>query len=179
MYTVSKLVGFTQKGVDFHETFSPVVKMTTIRTIIAVAASKKWHIHQLDSNNAFLHGDLYEEVYMLMPEGIPNPNHLVCRLKKSIYGLKQSSRQWFHKLTSALQSRGYSQSKNDYSLFTKKRSGFITILAVYVDDLLITGSDFSEIEKLKNFLHTTFSIKDLASLHYFLGLDCKNLPLTC
>lgn len=109
-----------------------------------------------------------------MPEGIPNPNHLVCRLKKSIYGLKQASRQWFHKLTSALHSRGYSQSRIDYCLFTKKKSGLITILAVYVDDLLLTGSDSTEINNLKTYLHTTFSIKDLGSLHYFLGLEINH-----
>jgi len=164
--------GFTQKyGIDYQEVFSPVVKMATIRSIIALAASKGWHLFQLDVNNAFLHGELDEEVYMEAPKGIYNPAHKVCKLKKSLYGLKQASRQWFSKLSTTLLYLGYQQSKNDYSLFINKSSTDITIIAVYVDDIMLTGSNPTEIHHVKQHLHNLFGIKDLGKLHYFLGLE--------
>ena len=167
--------GFTQKyGVDFDETFSPVIKMTTIRCLLALAAQKTWDLHQLDVNNAFLHGDLHEEVYMKMPEGVPNPGGYVCKLKKSIYGLKQASRQWFSKLVQELQTQGFIQSKNDYSLFIKREGDQLTLAAVYVDDIILIGNHTPTILALKHHLHTTFSIKDLGNLHFFLGMEiCK------
>jgi len=150
--------------------------MATIRSIIALAASKKWVLSQLDVNNAFLHGDLDEEVYMEVPKGIPNPSNKVCKLRKSLYGLKQASRQWFSKLSNTLTSLGYQQSKNDYSLFINKCSTHITLVAVYVDDILITGSDNAEIIHVKDHLNQCFGIKDLGQLHYFLGLEVSHLP---
>lgn len=164
--------GFNQKyGIDYQETFSPVVMMATVKSILSLAASKNWKIYQLDVNNAFLHGELHEEVYMNMPEGIPNPERKVCRLKKSIYGLKQASREWFAKLLHELKCQGYVQSKNDYSLFTKKSGNDITIAAIYVDDIIITGSDLVTITAFKEHLHKCFGIKDLGYLHFFLGFE--------
>ena len=164
--------GFNQKyGVDYEETFSPVVKMGTIRILLALAASKQWPIYQLDVNNVFLHGDLVEEVYMRVPEGIPNPLNLVCLLRKSIYGLKQASRVWNDRLVLELINQGFEQSKNDNSLFVKKQSGRICIAAVYVDDVILTGTDSAAITSLKDHLHQLFSIKDLGRLHYFLGYE--------
>ena len=164
--------GYTQKaGIDYEETFSPVIKMTTVRCLISLAASKQWDIFQMDVNNAFLHGELNEEVYMKAPEGLSNTSKKVCLLQKSLYGLKQASRQWFAKLTTALQSQGFSQSKNDYSLFLKNHLHSFTAVAVYVDDILITGNDQSVISHLKLHLHQMFSIKDLGKLHYFLGIE--------
>ena len=154
--------GYNQKeGIYYMETFSPVIKMSTVRCILALAASKGWKIFQLNINNAFLHGDLVEEVFMKVPEGLPNPEQQVCLLKKSLYGLKQASRQWFAKLVSELILQGFAQSKNDYSLFIKKQDHHITLAAVYVDDIILTGTDLDSITNLKHHLHTTFSIKDL------------------
>ena len=113
--------------------------MTTVRCLLAVVASKKWVIHQLDINNALLHGDLHEEFYMHMHEGIPNPNNKVCLLKKFLYGLKQASRKWHAKLLEELKKLKYEQSKNDYSLFTKRNNQYLTILVVYADDILVTS----------------------------------------
>ncbi|CAL8150564.1 unnamed protein product [Prunus armeniaca] len=165
--------GFTQlEGVDYHDTFSPTAKMPTIRCLLALAAARNWSLHQLDVNNAFLHGDLHEEIYMLPPPGLRRQGeNLVCRLHKSLYGLKQASRQWFAKFSQAICSTGYIQSKADYSLFTRHKGHSFTALLIYVDDIVITGNDPIAISALKAFLHRHFHIKDLGDLKYFLGIE--------
>ncbi|KAK2388029.1 putative mitochondrial protein [Trifolium repens] len=165
--------GFTQtEGIDYTDTFSPVVKMTTVRVFMAIAASQNWPLFQLDVNTTFLHGDLNEEVYMKAPPGLTlDSPDLVCKLQRSLYGLKQASRQWNSKLTETLTSTGYIQSKADYSLFTKKTSLGYTAILVYVDDLVLGGTDINEINHLKALLDSKFSIKDLGSLKYFLGIE--------
>jgi len=160
------------EGIDYMDTFSPVVKITTVRTLIAIAASQNWPLFQLDVNTTFLHGDLNEEVYMQAPPGLslPQPN-LVCKLQRSLYGLKQASRQWNTKLTETLLQSDYSQSKADYSLFTKHCSSGFTVILVYVDDLVFGGTNSNEIQTIKTLLDNKFSIKDLGTLKYFLGFE--------
>lgn len=136
-----------------------------------------WHLHQLNVNNAFLYGDLDEEIYMKPPPGLTlsDPTK-VCRLKKSLYGLKQASRQWYAKLSSALKTMGYQHSRNDYSLFLKHMGDSIVFVAMYVDYVIITGNHEQEITSLMEFLEHEFKIKDLGYLNYFLGLEILHEP---
>lgn len=108
---------------------------------------------------------------MKVPDGVPHSPNQVCRLRKSLYGLKQASREWFFKLLQELILQGYTQSKNDYSLFTKITGGKTTIVAIYVDDIIVTCDNLVEINDLKFHLHQAFNIKDLVELHYFLGIE--------
>ena len=109
---------------------------------------------------------------MDIPPGLVTPHkNLVCKLNKSLYDLNQASRQWYEKLTEALHTRGYVHSLHDYSLFYRKRGASNVSLGVYVDDILLTGTDTAEIDELKRFLDNQFKIKDLGKLHYFLGLE--------
>lgn len=155
--------GYTQQeGIYYSETFFPVVKMTTVRLVLALAAAKNWHLQQLDVNDAFLHGDLHEEVYMTIPQGFPNSKlNQDCKLLKSLYGLEQASRQWNSKLTSTLVSLGYTQSKSDYLLFVMFTWSHINILLVYVDDIVLTGDDIAEIQLVKAYLDKSSELKTL------------------
>jgi len=166
--------GYAQTyGVDYSDTFSPVAKLTSVRLFISMAATYNWPLHQLDIKNAFLHGDLEEEVYMEQPPGFVAQGEFgrVCRLRKSLYGLKQSPRAWFGKFSQAVEKFGMMKSKSDHSVFYKQSSAGIILLVVYVDDIVITGSDTTGILSLKSFLHTQFHTKDLGMLKYFLGVE--------
>lgn len=165
--------GFTQReGFDYHETFSPVTKEVTIRSFFSIAAARHWSLHQMDVHNAFLHGDLDEEICMNLPPGLRSQGEShVCRLCKSLYGLKQASRQWYAKFTDAIIAVGFQHSKHDYALFTWTSGTASIYLLIYVDDILIMGNDESRIEKFKRCLHSTFHIKDLGAPKYFLGIE--------
>lgn len=165
--------GYSQReGLDYEETFSPVVKMVTVRCVIALSVQNDWPLYQLDVNNAFLYGDLYEEVYMSLPEGyFSSTDNRVCKLVKSLYGLKQAPRQWYEKLSKCLFDFGFLQSSSDYLLFTLTSSSIFLVLLVYVDDIVLTGNNKSEIHRVKQHLKTNFMIKDLGSLQFFLGIE--------
>ncbi|WVZ16874.1 hypothetical protein V8G54_009856 [Vigna mungo] len=158
--------GYNQiEGLDYLETFAPVTKLTTVRLLLAIAATKNWTLKQLDVNNAFLHGDLHEDVYMKVPPGLTTstPNQ-VCKLQRSLYGLKQAGRQWYAKLHNFLLSHNYNCSTSDNSLFLQHDGQYIT-------DILIVDNNDGEIQRITNLLHSTFRIKNLGDLTYFLGLE--------
>ncbi|WKA10696.1 hypothetical protein VitviT2T_028256 [Vitis vinifera] len=167
--------GYTQTyGIDYTETFAPIAKVNTVRVLLSLAANLDWPLQQFDVKNAFLHGELSEEVYMDLPPGCmvsEKQCQKVCKLKKSLYGLKQSSRAWFGRFTKSMRAFGYRQSNSDHTLFLKKQHGKITTLIVYVDDMVVTGNDPEERKALQNYLYKEFEMKDLGPLKYFLGIE--------
>uniref|UniRef100_A0A2N9I4T5 Integrase catalytic domain-containing protein n=1 Tax=Fagus sylvatica TaxID=28930 RepID=A0A2N9I4T5_FAGSY len=182
--------GFHQQyGVDFEETFSPVIKPPTVRLVLSLAVSLNWPLRQLDVKNAFLHGTLKEEVYMTQPQGYIDPTHsdYVCKLQKSIYGLKQAPRawfdillsrskgDWFESFTTQLLHLGFIASSADSSLFIYKDNQVIAYLLLYVDDIVLTSNTPSFLDHLIHQLNSIFDLKDLGSLHYFLGLQITSL----
>ncbi|WJZ84735.1 hypothetical protein VitviT2T_004328 [Vitis vinifera] len=166
--------GFTQHfGVDYKETFAPVAKMSTVKVLLSIAANHGWSLSQMDVKNAFLHGELEEEVYMKIPPGHPlcgDPSR-VCKLNKSIYGLKQSPRAWHAKLSSTLEDLGFTRSSADSSLYVQTGQTEKLMVLIYVDDLIITGSNADSIAALKKKLQGKFPVKDLGPLKYFLGIE--------
>ncbi|WVZ17541.1 hypothetical protein V8G54_010523 [Vigna mungo] len=171
--------GYTQlEGLDYLETFALVAKLTTLRLLLAIAASNQWILKQLDVNNAFLHGDLHEEVYMQPPSGllIHKPNQ-VCKLQRSLYGLKQASRQWYDKLSTFLLSNNYIRSNVDHSFFLKHDNCHTTAILIYMDDIVLSGNNATEIQHITTSLDNLFHIKNLGDLTYFLGLDQRKYTL--
>ncbi|PKU74614.1 Retrovirus-related Pol polyprotein from transposon TNT 1-94 [Dendrobium catenatum] len=160
-------------GINFTETFSPVAKMVTIRMLLTMALNKQWSVTQLDVTNDFLHGDLIEEVYMRQPRGFvdtQNPDH-VCKLHKSIYGLRQSPRQWFHKHTSFLQTIGFEFSRAYPSMLILSKNTVRLFVLIYVDDILITGNDSNQIQMVLRHLQAAFKLKQLGDIVLFLGIQ--------
>ena len=134
--------GFQQEqGHDYEETFAPVAHMTTIQTLLAVASVRQWSISQLDVKNAFLNGELREEVYMQPPPGYFVPDGMVCRLRRSLYDLKQAPRAWFECFSSVVIDAGFKPSDHDPALFVHTSPCGRTLLLLYVDDMIITGND--------------------------------------
>lgn len=166
--------GFVQHpGIDFKETFSPVVKSGTIRTVLTLAASRAWPVHQLDVRNAFLHGFLDEEVFCRQPTGFLDatyPDH-VCLLDKSLYGLHQAPRAWLLRFVGHVQKMGFVSSRADASLFILRQGDEMAIMLLYVDDIVLTASSDKLISEVKKFLQSEFSMKDLGALHNFLGIE--------
>ena len=169
--------GFHQQSrINFHETFSPVIKHATVRLIIAIAISYNWSLRQLDVSNAFLHGYLKEDVHMQQPPGYVDSLHLsyVCKLYKSLYGLKQAPRAWFKRFTFHLLHVGFTASLADSFLFIFKSSSTIIYLFFYVDDIIVTGNSASQVDDLITAFSQVFKLKDLGPLSYFLEIQISH-----
>jgi histone deacetylase 1/2 len=164
--------------VDFDQTFSPVIKPATIRTVLTLATSNKWPVHQLDVSNAFLHGVLRETVYCQQPAGFVDSEHpdYVCLLDKSLYGLRQAPRAWYQRFTSHLRSLGFITTSSDSSLFVLRRGSDTAWLLLYVDDIVLTASSTALFQRIINDLSGAFAMKDLGPLHYFLGIQVHRTP---
>ena len=168
-------MGFTHEyEIDYEETFAPVARLSSVRTLIVVYAARKWPLFHMNVQNAFLNCELSEEVYMKLPPGYSHPpgfSHRVFRLRRALYGLKQTPRAWFAKFSSTISQHGFSGSSFDTILFLRQSGHGITILLLYVNDMIITGDDMQGIQDLKHFLGRQFEMKDLDPLNYFLGLE--------
>ena len=166
--------GFTQAhGIDYTETFSPVFCMNSIHVLLSLVVKLNWSLHQLNLYNAFLYGDLTEQVFMEQPPGYvaQGETSQVCLLRRAIYGLKQSPRAWFVKFTGLHTVCGFNPCKFEPTVMRKTKSASYVVLAIYVDDILLIGNDEAAISATKAYLQTHFVICDLKTPRYFLGIE--------
>ena len=162
-----------QEGVDYEETFAPVMKFAIFRMLLARGAMEDMELHQVDVKTAFLHGDLDEEIFMFQPDGFQEKGkeHLVCRLQKALYGLKQAPRSWYRKLDEFLFNSGFQRAKSEPCLFTRGSGDQQVLLAVYVDDQLIISKSLHQVVQVKKAMSQAFAIKDLGDASYVLGIS--------
>ena len=167
--------GFAQReGIDYNEVFSPVVKHSSIRILLALVTQLNLELAQLDVKTVFLHDDLKEEIYMTQPEGykVAGKEHWVCKLSKSLYGLKQSLRQWYKRFDKFMKDQKYKKSKYDHCVYLRRlQNGSYIYLLLYVDDMLIAAKSQVEIDRLKAQLSKEFKMKDLGEAKKILGME--------
>ncbi|CAJ2673559.1 unnamed protein product [Trifolium pratense] len=165
--------GFTQKeGIDYKETFSPVSSKDSLRIIMALVAHFDLELHQMDVKTAFLNGNIEETIYMVQPENFVSgdPKSVVCKLKKSIYGLKQASRQWYYKFHQVISSFGFEANPVDDCIYQKFSGSKFVFLVLYVDDILLASNNIHLLHETKRFLTKNFEMKDLGDASFVLGI---------
>jgi hypothetical protein len=168
--------GYSQvEGIDFGEIFSPVAKLTSIRFILSIVVAFDLEVEQMDVKTTFLHGDLEEEIYMKQPEGfvVKGKKELVCKLKKSLYGLKQSPRMWYQKFDTYILGLGFVRSRVDHYVYSKQVGNHFIYVVLYVDDMLLVGNNMDVIKEVKSQLSSKFDMKDLGVANFILGMEIK------
>ncbi|GKA90633.1 zinc finger, CCHC-type containing protein [Tanacetum coccineum] len=170
-----KWIPYQRQGVDYFDTYAPVARITSIRVLFALASIYNLPIHQMDVKTAFLNGDLDEEVYMKQPEGFVLPGHenKVCKLKKSLYGLKQAPKQWHDKFDKSILSNGFTHNSSDRCIYSKFTKDYGVILCLYVDDILIVGTNMEGINETKNLCPSMHSKKDMMRLRQVFTLEYR------
>lgn len=166
--------GYVQKqGVDYDEVFAPVTRLETVRLLLALAARNEWEVHHLDVKSAFLNGELQELVFVSQPPGfeVKNKEHLVYQLVKALYGLHQAPRAWYARLSKYLKKLGFCRCPYEQAVYTKKEGSAVLIIRVYVDDLLVTGTSVSSIQRFKRQMGEEFDMTDLGKLSHYLGME--------
>lgn len=168
--------GYKQRfGIDYKEVFAPVIRLETIRLVLALSAQEGWRVHQMDVKSAFLNGTLNDEVYIDQPVGYvkKGQERKVCRLKKALYGLKQAPRAWYSRIDNYFSQNGFKKCTQEHTLYTKGQEGNFLIVCLYVDDLVFTGNSDKMIEAFKTSMKMEFEMTDMGLLHYFLGIEVK------
>ena len=176
--------GYTQKeGIDYDETFSPVAMLKSVRILLAVAAALDYEIWQMDVKTTFLNGELEEDIYMQQPKGFIalSQEHMVCKLHRSIYGLKQASRSWNIRFDQVIKLYGFEKSPDEPCLYKKIQGIVVVFLVLYVDDILLIKNSVKVLSDVKGYLKKQFDMKDLGEANYILGIkllrDRKNKVL--
>ena len=168
--------GFLQRyGVDYEETYAPVARYPSVRAIVALAAHHDWELHQMDVRSAYLHGELEEDIYMQQPEGyaVAGKEQLVCKLSKALYGLKQAGRTWHTKIDVVLQRQRFTALDADHCVYVREQDACVTLIALYVDDLLIACSQPAHLTLVKQGLTAQFEMEDLGEASFLLGIDIR------
>jgi hypothetical protein len=163
--------GFTQiEGIDYDETFAPVAKLASLRTILALSAEFNLFLHQMDVKSAYLNAALSEEIFMEAPPGFDVPEGTVLRLIKAVYGTKQGGRVWYDEIRSTLESMGYLRTESDHAVFTRGKGVNLCIVALYVDDITMASRHLEDIERDKLALSQHYQMTDLGEMSYILGM---------
>lgn len=165
--------GFLQKNVSFSDNYSPVTKLPTVRVFLAVCNYLNIRVVQMDVCNAFLYSKINSDVYMLLPEGLNLKSNEVCKLNKTLYGLKESLKGWNKKFHDVMIKQGFVKSENDYCLYIKITKVSKMFILLYVDDLLLAGTNEQEVQKIKEVLNHHFKMKDLGNVKHYLGITIK------